>query len=91
MRRLLSAILVDVGVLVASTIKDFIRRGQRLVAVLTPLCFWPGVTADASAPTSVVGVVLARAIVVVVVFIIGAAYCYHVSWIGIGVAGLSAA
>jgi hypothetical protein len=63
-------------VLVEPSIEDVVHRWRRLVAVSVAFCLWPRLMAGASAAASVVCVTLSRAIMVVVIFIIGVACCY---------------
>jgi hypothetical protein len=60
------AIFVDVSVLGASPIEELLHRGRWLAAALAPLELWSTLVADASATATVVGVVMSRAITVVV-------------------------
>jgi hypothetical protein len=69
-------ILVEVGVLVTSPVEDFVHQGRWLVVASAPFCLWPGVTAGVSTVASIVCVAPARAVMVVVVFVVGVACCH---------------
>jgi hypothetical protein len=83
---LLLAIFVEVSVLVASSVEEFIHRGRGLVTAFTPLCFRHVVMVGTSIATPIVCVALTRAIVVVLVLVVSVACCYHVDWVSVSIA-----